>query len=131
MKTKLPHFLLPIVLLFEAVLVASCATGPSASTVSLLGAAGFRVRTPETPEQKEIFAKLPSYKVEEITVKGHKYFVYKDGGKGLALVGQEAEYQRYREMARQERQSASYETAVLANAAEVETWHGASGSDWW
>jgi len=41
----------------------------SSNAESLLSAAGFRVRTPETPKQKEIYATLPAYKVERATVK--------------------------------------------------------------
>jgi hypothetical protein len=115
-----------------ALLLPACATTkPSPTTVSVLGAAGFRLRTPETPKQKEIFATLPSYKVEGIVVKGRKYYVYKDEGKGMALIGGEAEYQRYRELAKQERQSATYERVRMSSAAEAESWYGASGSDWW
>lgn len=121
-----------LALALVAAVLSGCATSnPSATTVSLLGAAGFRVRSPETAKQKEIFATLPAYKVESVVVKGRTFYVYKDEGKGLALVGGEAEYQRYREMARQERLSASYQTVMMATAAEAESWQGASGSDWW
>jgi len=124
---------LPLALLATAVvLLAACAaSSPSPNTVSLLGAAGFRVRTPETAQQKEIFANLAAYKVESIQVKGQTFYVYKDASKGLALVGHQAEYERYRQMARQDRLAASYDTAMMASAAESESWYGASGSDWW
>jgi hypothetical protein len=132
MKTTLSKSVLLPVLASIMVLLAACATsGPQPQTVSLLGAAGFRVRTPETAKQKEIFATLPAYKVESVVVKHHTYYVYKDEAKGLALVGGEAEYQRYREMARQERLAAGQHTAMMASAAESESWYGASGSDWW
>ena len=91
----------------------------------------FVLRTPDTPKQKEIFANLPAYKVASVVVNGRKFYVYKDEAKGMALVGGEAEYQRYRELARQERESADYETAMMANAAEAASWRGAAGSDWW
>ncbi len=113
------------------VLVGCAGSNPPANTVSLLGASGFRVRTPDTPQKKEIFAKLPAYKVEKVVVKGQTYYVYKDESKGLALVGHEAEYQRYREMARQDRLMEGHYNAEMASAAEIDNWYGASGSDWW
>ena len=130
MKT-IPSKLFPLVVL-AALLLSACATSqPQADTVSLLGAAGFRLRTPETAKQREIFASLPAYKVESIVVNGQKYYVYKDEGKGLALVGGEAEYERYRQMARQERLSAGHQNAIMASEADAAMWHGAAGSDWW
>jgi hypothetical protein len=64
-------------------------------------------------------------------VKGRKFYVYKDEAKGMALVGGEAEYERYVQMAKQEQRSETYERAMMASAARSESWYGASGSDWW
>ena len=130
MKTTIakPFFLV----ILAALLLSACASSqPAATTVSLLGAAGFRLRTPETPKQKEIFASLPSYKVESLVVNGHKFYVYKDESKGLALVGHQVEYDRYRQMARQEQASAGYHNAIMASEAEAQSWYGAGSSDWW
>jgi len=74
----------------------------SSNAESLLSAAGFRVRTPETPKQKEIYATLPAYKVERATVNGKVFYVYKDENKGVAYIGREAEYQRYQQLAVQQ-----------------------------
>jgi hypothetical protein len=115
-----------------ALLLSACASSqPSATTVSLLTSAGFRLRTPETPKQKEIFATLPSYKVESIVVNGRKFYVYKDPEKGAALVGHEAEYQHYRQLANQERASAAHERMMITSDAEAANWRGAASSDWW
>jgi hypothetical protein len=74
----------------------------SSNAESLLTAAGFRVRTPETPKQKQIYATLPAYKVERATVNGKVFYVYKDEKKGVAYIGREAEYQRYQQLAVQQ-----------------------------
>jgi len=130
MKTTLAKPFSLVIL--AALLLSACASSQSAATtVSLLGAAGFRLRTPETPKQKEIFASLPAYKVEGLVVNGQKFYVYKDEAKGLALVGHEAEYERYRQMARQEQSSAAYQNVMMANEAEAQSWYGAGSSDWW
>jgi len=83
--------------------VAACAgtsstTSASANTKSLLSAAGFRVRTPQTPQQKEIYASLPANKVERAAYKGKTFYVYKDEAAGVAYVGREPEYQHYKQL---------------------------------
>src|ERR1700755_701352 len=75
---------------------AGCAETGSGNTKSLLSAAGFRVRTPETAQQKQIYAALPAYQVERATVKGQTFYVYKDEKAGIAYVGHEMEYQQYK-----------------------------------
>jgi hypothetical protein len=118
--------------ILAALLLSACATSqPSATTVSLLASAGFRLRTPETPKQKEIFATLPAAKLESVMVNGHKFYVYKDAEKGMALVGHEAEYERYRQLAKEERSSAAHERMLMADAADTVNWRGAGPSDWW
>ena len=130
MKTLSSRQFLFVIL--TALLLSACATNqPNSTTVTLLGSAGFRLRTPETPKQKEIFATLPSYKIESIMVNGQKFYVYKDPEKGMALVGHEAEYQRYRELAHEERESAGHERMMMTSAAEAANWRGAASSDWW
>src|SRR3954462_13044699 len=115
-----------------ALLLSACASSqPSATTVSLLGSAGFHLRIPETPKQKEIFATLPSYKIESVIVNNHKYYVYKDETKGMALVGGEPEYHHYLELAREDRASTAHSNMLAADAADTANWRGAAGSDWW
>ena len=128
MKTPLFPLVLATVLLLSG-----CATSsqPSVNTVSLLGSAGFHLRTPETAQQKEIFAKLPSYKIESVMVNNRKYYVYKDETKGMALVGGEAEYQHYRELAREDQASTAHTNMLAADAADTANWRGAASSDWW
>ncbi|MGH7489134.1 MAG: hypothetical protein ACREMY_26550, partial [bacterium] len=83
-----------------ALFVAGCAEMETANTTSLLSAAGFRARTPQTPTQQQIYAALPPYKVERATVPGKGvFYVFKDEKAGLAYVGREPEYQRYQQLA--------------------------------
>src|SRR5438067_10183498 len=77
-----------------------CAEMGSTNTTSLLSAAGFRARTPQTPTQQQIYAALPPYQVERATVPGKgAFYVYKDEKAGLAYVGREQEYQHYQQLA--------------------------------
>jgi hypothetical protein len=56
-----------------AILLAGRASMTSDNTKSLLTAAGFRARTPQTPKQQQIYAALPPYQVERATVKGQVF----------------------------------------------------------
>ena len=98
------------------------------NTKSLLSAAGFRVRTPETPLQKEVYAALTPYKVERATVKGRVFYVFKDEKEGVAYVGHEAEYQRYKNLAVQQRIAQDYYMAYQMDRMSAYRWYGAWGS---
>lgn len=126
-----------IVLIFAAAVaplfVAGCAEMESANTTSLLSAAGFRARTPQTPKQQEMYAALPPYKVERATLKGRVFYVYKDEKAGVAYVGHEPEYQRYRQLAIHQQIAQDYYMAAEMNSYYARGWYGAWGPRgiWW
>jgi hypothetical protein len=113
--------------------VAGCAGVGSGNTTSLLTAAGFRARTPQTPKQQQIYAALPPYKVERATVQGHVFYVYKDEKAGVAYIGREQEYQNYQQLAIQQQIAQNYYTAVAMDRAAAYGWYGAWGprAFWW
>ena len=134
MKTKFTRTLLSLALAVSAgVFVTSCAEMGSGNTTSLLTAAGFRARTPQTPKQQELYAGLPPYKVEHATVKGRAFYVYKDEKAGVAYVGHEPEYQRYRQLAVQQQIAQNYYMAAEMDRAAAFGWYGAWGPRgmWW
>ena len=59
MKNKTSIILLALVAGIVLSGLGGCASVGSTNTESLLTAAGFRARTPETPRQKQIYAALP------------------------------------------------------------------------
>ena len=71
------------------------------NTKSLLSAAGFRPHTPQTAKQKELYAALPSNKLEHGTLKGKGFYVFKDEKAGVAYIGGEPEHRRYQELCKQ------------------------------
>jgi hypothetical protein len=114
--------------------LAGCAEMGSANTTSLLTAAGFRARTPQTPKQQQIYAALPPYQVERATVPGKGvFYVYKDEKAGLAYIGREAEYQRYQQLAIQQQIAQNYYMAAEMERAAAWQWYGAWGprAFWW
>jgi len=104
-----------------------CASLDASNQESLLSAAGFHVRTPETPKQKELFATAPAYKVESVTVSGKTFYAYKDEKKGVAYIGGEAEYQRYQQLAVQQRVAQDNYQAAQMNRDMAMGWYGAYG----
>ena len=127
-----------IILIFAAALVAAilagCAGVGTGNTTSLLSAAGFRARTPETPKQQQLYAALPPYQVERATVKGKGvFYVYKDEKAGVAYVGREQEYQRYQQLAVQQQIAQDQYMAAQMQADAAWGWYGAWGprAFWW
>jgi hypothetical protein len=115
------------------ILLAGCASTGSANTESLLTAAGFRVKTPQTPKQQQIYAALPPYQVERATVKGEVFYVYKDEKAGVAYVGREQEYQHYQQLAIQQQIAQNQIMAAEMEQQAALDWYGgfAVRRMWW
>ena len=119
-----------VALLASALAVMSysgCASLDASNQESLLSAAGFHERTPETPKQKELYAAAPSYRVERCTVSGKTFYAYKYEKKGTAFIGGEAEYQRYQQLAVQQRIAQQNYQAAQMNRDMAMGWYGAYG----
>lgn len=133
-KTIKSNIILIFAAAVAALFVAGCAEMESANTTSLLTAAGFRARTPQTPKQQQIYATLPPYQVERATIKGKGvFYVYKDEKAGLAYIGREPEYQRYKQLAIQQQIAQNYYMAAEMDRAAAWGWYGAWGprAFWW
>ena len=104
MKTKIITSSLILILAASGVaFVAGCASMETDNnTKSLLSAAGFRQRTPQTAKQKEVYAALPNNKIEHASVKGKVFYVFKDEKAGVAYVGGEPEHRRYQQLCMQQ-----------------------------
>ncbi|HET6888741.1 MAG TPA: hypothetical protein VFH87_12560 [Candidatus Udaeobacter sp.] len=122
-----------IATLAGTILFAGCAGIGSSNTESLLTAAGFRARTPQTPKQQQIYAALPPYTVQRATVKGQVFYVYKDEKAGVAYVGREQEYQRYQQLAIQQQIAQNQIAAAEMEQQAALDWYGGFGFRrlWW
>jgi hypothetical protein len=105
----------------------SCASMDASNQESLLTAAGFRIKTPQTPKQQEVYAAAPAYKVHRATVDGKTFYAYKDEEKGVAYVGGEAEYQKYQQLAVQKKIAQDNYMAAQMNQTMAMNWYGAWG----
>ena len=90
-----------ITLLLLAVLV-GCASWNAQNKESLLSAAGFRSRTPSTPNQQAMFNRMTPYKVERRIRNGKVLYAYADKQNNVVYLGGENEYQKYRQLALQQ-----------------------------
>ena len=127
------NIVITLVAAAAALFLAGCAEMGAGNTTSLLTAAGFRARTPQTPKQQQIYAALPPYKVERATIPGKGvFYVFKDEKAGLAYVGREPEYQRYQQLAVRQQIAQDYYMAAEMNRAAAWGWYGAWGPTvWW
>lgn len=96
---------------------AGCATMETDNTKSLLSTAGFRARTPQTSDQRQLYAALPNNKIEDAKVKGKVFYVYKDEKAGVAYVGGAAEYRRYQQLCMQQHVAQAPEEQMNYNLA--------------
>jgi hypothetical protein len=116
-----------------ALFLIGCASMGSSNTESLLSAAGFIVRTPQTPKQQQIYAALPPYQVQRATVNGKVFYVYKDEKSGAAYVGREQQYQRYQQLALQQQIAQNQIMAAEMEQQAALDWYGgfAVRRMWW
>lgn len=108
-----------------------CAEMEANNTKSLLSAAGFQVRKPETAKQKEIYGMLTNHRVERATYKGKTFYVFKEEEDGVAYVGREAEYQKYRDLCIKQKMAQDYYNAIQMDRMWATQWYGAYGYRGW
>ena len=133
MKTrKINSSLILILGTWGVIFFTGCASMETNKTTSLLSQAGFRMHTPQTAKEKDLYAAFPSNRLERGTVKGKVFYVYKDEKAGLAYIGREQEYQHYQQLAiGQQIAQDQYMAAELQRDAAWR-WYGAWGPTiWW
>jgi hypothetical protein len=98
--------LLPLINILIAVfllgLIASCQSTPTGSSAAsqkenLLVQSGFRAKTVTTPKQQQRVSALPAGKVSTVGYKGKLYYVYPTATKDRILVGNQTQYNAYKQ----------------------------------
>jgi hypothetical protein len=84
---------------------ASCQNYQVRTTEYLLSEAGFQARTPSTQAQSAMYSRMTPYKIERNTIKGKALYSYADKQKGVAYIGGDKAYQRYKQLAVQQYQT--------------------------
>ena len=103
MKTRITNLSLILILAACGIIfLAGCASMQTENTPSLLSQAGFRARTPQTAKQKELYAALPSNKLQHAPVEGKGLYVFKDEKAGVVYIGGESAHRRYQQLCAQQ-----------------------------
>jgi len=99
-KTLLPTNILIAVLSLGLMLgCQSTAVAPSGTSQkeNLLARAGFKAKTVTTPKQQQRVSALPAGKVSTVSYKGKLYYVYPTATKDRILVGNQTQYNAYKQ----------------------------------
>jgi hypothetical protein len=126
MKRKGTWLGLTIMGLLMAMVMAGCATGPPASPTKsqsdLLGEAGFKMYTPTSSQHLAYVKTLPAKKVVSNKYKGKVlYLVCTNPDSKQCFLGDEAAYQRYRQLAIQQ-SIAAEQHQVSQERSDPEAW---------
>src|SRR4051794_17106414 len=131
MQTKTLPFLLALTIGAMALFMTGCETTHVNNTKSLLSTAGFRVKKPETPLQKEVYAAMPGDHVQKISMGNKTIYAFKDEAQGVAYVGRAQEYQHYVQLCVQQQIAQDYYTAASMNSYYAHRYYGAWGPRYW
>jgi hypothetical protein len=93
------NFVLVTLLLGFITACQSTAVSPSAASQkeNLLMQSGFKVKTVTTPKQQQRVSALPAGQVSTVGYRGKLYYVYPTSTKDQILVGNQAEYNAYKQ----------------------------------
>jgi hypothetical protein len=108
-------------------LAGGCATSDALNNDNLAIAAGFKVITPQKPQQQAILAKLPKDKVTRVNYQGSTYYVLPDSMNNLAYVGGLAQYQDYQRLRVAKQLSNNNLEAAQMNEMDSLDWGGWGG----
>lgn len=124
--------LLLLAVLSAALGFSGCASNRAQRTESMLSAAGFHTLTPSTPQQQACYAALPPNHVERREADGKVLYAYADKKAGLVYVGNEHNYQRFQQLAHQQRIADEQMQAAQMNQQASMNWSywGPAGM-WW
>jgi hypothetical protein len=81
-----------------AILALSLGCASTRQTEDLLSAAGFKIVVANTPEQQQHLKTLPPHKMRVVHRKGKTYYVYADPAHNLIYVGNQLQYDQYRDL---------------------------------
>ena len=104
-----------------------CASMGSSNTIDLLSASGFKLRKPVTDREFEIYNATPAYQVHRVEVEDKVFYVFKDENNGVAYLGDEDNYQKYKQLAiEQDIAQKQYQAAQMQQDMSM-GWYGAYG----
>ena len=109
--------------------LSGCAT--TKKTEGLLTKAGFRTRTPTTPQQQAIYDHLEPYKLQRTMIGKTTVYCYKDEKQGLIYVGDYRNYQKFQELGWEDAVSQEQQEAAQMNADLAMEFSSWGPGMWW
>ena len=95
--TNLAAVVLSLMSLVTACQSTSVGSGTAPQKETLLVQAGFRAKTVTTPKQQERVSALPAGEVSTVGYNGNLYYVYPTATKNRILVGNQTQYNAYKQ----------------------------------
>ena len=113
-----------------AIFAVGCASNGQASKENLMATAGFRNILATTPQQKTLLAGLPANQISTVQKDGKVWYVFPNHAAGSAMVGTQAQYTQYRQLAFAQKISDQNLQAAQLNSMPPVGW-GAWGGGFW
>ena len=120
MRTKV--LLGSLVLLVAVALMSSCGGMQAQSKENLLSAAGFQMRMADTPQKAAHLQTLTQRKVVPHQKDGQVYYTFANAQQGRLYVGNAQNYQRYQELAAEQRMAQEEYMAEEMRQEEMMDW---------
>ena len=96
---------------------------------NMLSAAGFKMVPANTPEREAHLKSLPADKITSVQRQGTTYYTFPDPKNNVLYVGQEPQYQKYRQLRLQKQMADEQLEAAQMNENAWGAW-GAWGGGW-
>ena len=96
---------------------------------NMLSAAGFKMVPANTPEREAHLKSLPADKITPVQREGSTYYTFPDPKNNVLYVGQEAQYQKYRQLRYQKQLADEQMETAQMNENAWGAW-GAWGPGW-
>ena len=96
---------------------------------NMLSAAGFKMVPANTPEREAHLKSLPADKITPVQRQGTTYYTFPDPKNNVLYVGQEAQYQKYRQLRYQKQMADEQLETAQMNENAWGAW-GAWGPGW-
>lgn len=109
-----------------------CASSRARNTESLLSAAGFHTLVPSTPQQKQCYEALQPYHLARTEHDGKIVYAFADKKDGLLYVGGEAQYDKFQQLAQEQRIARQeYAAAQMNQEASMDWGFWGPPGVWW
>jgi hypothetical protein len=104
--------------------------GTTKSKENTLSAAGFKMIPANTPDRETHLSSLPADKITPVVRDGTTYYTFPDPKRNVLYVGQEAEYQKYRNLCLQKQIAEEQLNAAEMNDQAWGAWGPWGGMGW-